>query len=140
AGQAPLPYLFLSSDVQSFERQRLEQVRKRGLPPLCRLLSQAEESLNRGQDSGGGVLRGVVRVGGGGEALATFGHDKAQRFDEGWVGIEDALHCGVADFEDFSLLEREYVRGPRFAGKQSHLAEEVAFVQGRDRARAAVFI
>jgi len=48
------------------------------LSAFCAFLwLEAEESLNRGQDAGGGVMAGVVRVGWGGKPLPTFGHDEA---------------------------------------------------------------
>ena len=81
-----------------------------------------------------------VGVGRGGEALATFGHDKTQRFDEVRVCIEHSFHRGVTDLKDLSLFERKHVRSSWLTRKQRHLTEKVAFIQGRDRSCPAVVV
>ena len=45
----------------------------------------------------------------------------------------------MADFQYFSLFEREDVGRPRLACKQGHFAEKVAFIERRDRPRPAIF-
>jgi len=71
--------------------------------------------------------------------LAAFSHDKAERLDQIRVCVEDPFHRTVADFEDFSLFESNHVRCPRLACKESHLTEEVTFVEGGDIPWPAVF-
>jgi hypothetical protein len=75
----------------------------------------------------------------GGEALAAFGHDEAERLDQVWVRVEDPLHRGVADFQDFGFFEGNDVRSPWLACEEGHLTKEVAFVQGGDIPRPPVF-
>src|SRR5919106_5338726 len=45
----------------------------------------------------------------------------------------------MADFQYFSLFEREDVSCPGLAGKQRHFAEKVALIERRDRARTSIF-
>ena len=82
---------------------------------------------------------GGTRIGLGGEALAPFGHDEAERLDQVRVSVEHPLHRGMADFEDFSFFEGDDVRCPGLTCEEGHLAEEVTFVQGSDIPRPAVF-
>src|ERR1044072_5865374 len=83
----------------------------------ARLRLNSEEALDGGEDAGGGVSVGGGVVGLGGEALAAFDHNETEGFAQVRIRNEPPFHGGVADFEDFSLFQREHIRGSRLASE-----------------------
>ena len=83
---------------------------------------------SNGQDTGGfldallGGLQGTCR-----EIGLAFGDGPTDRFGKARVSLEDMFHGGMTYLKYLGFFQRHHICGPRFSGKQRHLAKEITF-------------
>jgi hypothetical protein len=107
-----------------------------GWEETSEVLVKTKEALDRSKQSFGFMEAGLGSAfRSSGKVSLALGDGQTDRLGQTGIGVEEVLHCGVANLKDFGLFHCHHIRRARLTGKEGHLAEETSFREFGDFSR-----